>query len=132
LIYFSSCFEKNRYYFDIIREEGPNIKQVVTAVHPEEREYSEGDEEREALQSRKGSKNTDRKKSSNPTTKPSSKGTPSTTRKLLDQAAMPTEMANIVFTASCKITNKKIVLKESETKSHVKTDRVVLIGPDCT
>jgi hypothetical protein len=45
---------------------------------------------------------------------------------------MPTEMANIAFTASYKITHKKIVLKESETKSRVKTDRVMLIGPECT
>jgi hypothetical protein len=39
-------------------------------------------------------------------------------------------MGSTVSTASYKITPKKIDLKESETKSHVKTNRVVLIGPE--
>jgi hypothetical protein len=59
---------------DTQREAGPKIKQVVAAVHPEEWEYREGDEEIVAFQRRKGSKNMERKKNSNPMTKPSSKG----------------------------------------------------------
>jgi len=35
-------------------------------------------------------------------------------------------------TVNCKITHRKIVLKGLETKKRVKTDRVVLIGPECT
>ncbi len=54
---------------DTQREAGPEIKQAAVAVHPEERECSEGDEEIAAFQRRKGSKSTDRKKTSNPTTK---------------------------------------------------------------
>jgi len=45
---------------------------------------------------------------------------------------MLTGMANIVSTANCKTIHKKMVLKGSETKNHIKTDRVVLIGPECT
>jgi hypothetical protein len=59
---------------DTQREAGPKIKQAVTAVHLEERECSEGDEEIAAFQRRKGSKSTDRKKSSNPKTKMNYKG----------------------------------------------------------
>jgi hypothetical protein len=55
---------------DTQREAGPKIKQAVT----EEWEYSKGDEEIAACQRRKGSKNMDRKKRSNPTTKPSNRG----------------------------------------------------------
>jgi hypothetical protein len=115
---------------DTQREAGPKIKQVVAAVHPEEWEYSEGDEEIAAFQrvprTRKGRKTPIQRQSRPP------KGTPPTTKIQVDQEAMPTEMANIAFTASYKITHKKIVLKESETKSRVQTDRVVLIGPECT
>jgi hypothetical protein len=56
------------------REAGPKIKQAVTAVHPEEWKYSEGDEEIAAFQRKKGSNNMDRKKRSNPTTKLSYRG----------------------------------------------------------
>jgi hypothetical protein len=44
---------------------------------------------------------------------------------------MPTGTENIASIANYRITHKKIVLKESETKSHVKTNRVVHIGPKC-
>jgi hypothetical protein len=46
---------------DTQREAKPKIKQAVTAVHPEDREYSEGDKEIAAFQRRKGSKNTEEK-----------------------------------------------------------------------
>jgi hypothetical protein len=59
---------------DTQRETRPKIKQAIAAVHPEEREYSKGDEEIAAFQKRKVSKNTDRKKSSHPMTKLSYKG----------------------------------------------------------
>jgi hypothetical protein len=50
---------------DTQREAGPKIKQAVAAVHPE----NEEEDEVTAFQRRKGNKNTERKKSSNPTTK---------------------------------------------------------------
>ncbi len=55
---------------DTQREAGPKIKQAVTAVHPE----NEDEDKVAAFQRRKGNKNTERKKSSNPTTKLGSKG----------------------------------------------------------
>jgi hypothetical protein len=55
---------------DTRREAGPKIKQAVAAVHPEH----EDEDEVTAFQRRKGNKNTERKKSSNPTTKSGSKG----------------------------------------------------------
>jgi hypothetical protein len=55
---------------DTQREAGPKIKQAVTAVHPE----NEEEDEVTAFQRRKGNKNTEQKKSSNPTTKSGSKG----------------------------------------------------------
>ncbi len=48
-----------------------------------------------------------------------------------DQETTPTRMENISSIANYRITHKKIVLKESDTKSHVKTNRVVHIGPEC-
>jgi hypothetical protein len=44
---------------------------------------------------------------------------------------MPKGMANTASTASYRITHMKMVLKESETKIHVKTSRVMHIGPEC-
>ncbi len=62
--------DMNQIATDTQREAGPKIKQVVAAVHPEN-----GDEDEvAAFQRRKGNKNTERKKSSNPTTKSGSKG----------------------------------------------------------
>ncbi len=55
---------------DTQREAGPKIKQAVAAIHPE----NEDEDEVAAFQRRKGNKNTERKKSSNPTTKSGSKG----------------------------------------------------------
>jgi hypothetical protein len=59
---------------DTQREAGLKIKEAVTAIHPEEQDCSEGDEEIAAFQKRKGSKSTDRRKNSNPTTKTNFKG----------------------------------------------------------
>jgi len=55
---------------DTQREAGPKIKQAVAAVHPEIKE----EDKVAAFQRRKGNKNTERKKSLNPTTKSGSKG----------------------------------------------------------
>jgi hypothetical protein len=44
---------------------------------------------------------------------------------------MLTGIANIASTANYKTTHKKIVLKESGTRSCVKTGKVVLIGLEC-
>ncbi len=55
---------------DTQREVGPKIKQTVAAVHPENKEEDEGT----AFQRRKDNKKTERKKSSNLTTKSGSKG----------------------------------------------------------
>ncbi len=55
---------------DTQREAGPKIKQAVAAVQPENDE----EDEIAAFQRRKGNKNTERKKNSNPTTKSGSKG----------------------------------------------------------
>jgi hypothetical protein len=55
---------------DTQREAGPRIRQAVSAINPE----NEEDDEVAAFQRKKGSKNTDRKKSSNQTTKTGSKG----------------------------------------------------------
>jgi len=55
---------------DTQREAGPKIRQAVAAVHPE----NEEDDEVAAFQRKKGNKNTERKKSSNPSTKPGPKG----------------------------------------------------------
>jgi len=55
---------------DTQREAGPKIIQAVTAVNPE----NEEDDEVAAFQRKKGSKNIDRKKSSNQTMKTGSKG----------------------------------------------------------
>jgi hypothetical protein len=55
---------------DTQREAGPKIRQAVAAINPE----NEEDDEVAAFKRRKGSKNVDRKKSSNQTTKPGSKG----------------------------------------------------------
>jgi hypothetical protein len=55
---------------DTQREAGPKIRQAVAAINPE----NEEDDEVAAFQRKKGSKNTDQKKSSNQTTKIGSKG----------------------------------------------------------
>jgi len=55
---------------DTQREAGPKIRQAVAAVNPE----NEEDDEVTAFQRKKGSKNIDRKKSSNQTMKTGSKG----------------------------------------------------------
>jgi hypothetical protein len=55
---------------DTQREAGPKIRQAVAAVNPE----NEEDDEVAAFQRKKGSKNINRKKSSNQTTKTGSKG----------------------------------------------------------
>jgi hypothetical protein len=66
--------DMNQIATDTQREAGPKIRQAVAAIHPEERECSEGDEEIAAFQRRKGSKSKDRRKSSNPMTKSNSRG----------------------------------------------------------
>jgi len=60
------------------------------------------------------------------------RGLPSDPSTDQDQGTTPTAMENIVSTASCEITHKKIVLSESETKNCAKTNRVMPIGPGCT
>jgi hypothetical protein len=55
---------------DTQREAGPKIKQAVAAVQPENDE----EDKIAAFQRRKGNKNTEQKKNSNPTTKSGSKG----------------------------------------------------------
>jgi len=55
---------------DTQREAGPQIKQAVAAINPE----NEEDNEVAAFQRKKGAKNSDRKKSSNQATRTGSKG----------------------------------------------------------
>jgi hypothetical protein len=55
---------------DTQREAGPRIKQAVAAINPD----NEEDDEIAAFQRKKGTKNSDHKKSSNPATKMGSKG----------------------------------------------------------
>ncbi len=62
-------------------------------------------------------------------TNPDQKDTPITTETAPAQETMPTEMANIVFTANYRITPRKSVSKESVIRNHVKTDKAVPIGP---
>jgi hypothetical protein len=57
---------------DTQREAGPKIKQAVAAIHPEERDCSEEEEEIAAFQRKKFSKSA--KKNSNPATKTNFKG----------------------------------------------------------
>jgi hypothetical protein len=52
---------------DTQRESGPKVKKTIAAVHPDERDNSDEDEEIAAFQKQKASKSTDRKKNSNPT-----------------------------------------------------------------
>jgi hypothetical protein len=47
-----------------------------------------------------------------------------------DQGTTPTEIGNIVSTASCRTTLKRIVSKESGTRNHVRTNRDVPTGPE--
>jgi hypothetical protein len=59
---------------DTQREARPKIKQAIAAVHPNERDCSDGEEEIAAFQKEKFSKSMDRKKASNPMTKSNYKG----------------------------------------------------------
>ncbi len=56
------------------RKAGPKIKKEVAAIHPDERDCSDGEEEIAAFQKKKFSKSADRKKTSSPTTKTNFKG----------------------------------------------------------
>jgi hypothetical protein len=59
---------------DTQREAEPKIKQAIAAVHPDERDCSDGEEEIAAFQKKKFSKRMDRKKACNPTMKSNYKG----------------------------------------------------------
>jgi hypothetical protein len=56
----------NQIMTDTQRESVPKIKKTIMAVHPDERENSDEDEEITAFQKRKFSMSADRKKVSNP------------------------------------------------------------------
>jgi hypothetical protein len=62
---------------DTQRESGLKIKQAIAAVHPDERDNSDVDEEIAAFQRKKFSKSSDQKKTSNPVTKCNYKGSSS-------------------------------------------------------
>jgi hypothetical protein len=102
-------------------------KQAVTAVHPENKD----EDEVTAFQRRKGNKNIERKKISNPKIKSVSKGYSNNFRSSTGQETMPTETANTVSIASYKITPKRSVSNESVIRNHVKIDKAVLIDPEC-
>ncbi len=66
--------DMNQIAMDTQREAGPKIKQAIAAVHPDEKDCSDGEEEIAAFQKKKFSKGTGRKKASNPTKKSNYKG----------------------------------------------------------